>query len=535
MAGLIASVLAAVWAVAMLTRPGQVLYVYLFFFVEFYAGVVTLVSLSLTVMAGVLATDRIVLMIRHRVLLQSIHRSTGIIAISGLALHIVLKISIGHAGIVDAFLPFVSGRGVYVGLGTLAAYFMVAVLWTGLVRARFIGVGRPWMWRALHSTAYVSWPFALVHGLNAGRPAATWVTLSYLGCAFLVLVALLVRLTVSLGRKRREAQTTGTIKPVGKVNQDGADARESGTGSRRRASADIMVSREPAEPYRAGWERSPEPVLDSWSRPGEYGTAYSPRDPDRFVVPEVARARTGADLDLDDERGADARPGRRSAERRDADRPAATGRRRAEERDESYRPRRSAEESDRDVERDGARRWAADEREAGGDLRDGYRESYRDSYRETTRETSWRPSRRRAADDEEAARSRFARHSRDDERAYDRERPDRDRDERDRDEERYRRRDERGYDRDERDRDRDEDGYRPAAVADEQRVVARYALESGPAVDDTPTLVDLASRRAMRAAAAEAAAESGRSARRRKAAGDVLDEAYWRELRGEAK
>ena len=48
-------------------------------------------------------------------------------------------------------------------------------------------------------------------------------------------------------------------------------------------------------------------------------------------------------------------------------------------------------------------------------------------------------------------------------------------------------------------------------------------------VDDTPTLVDLASRRARRAAG------ESRSARRRRASADAVDGAYWAGLRGEAK
>jgi hypothetical protein len=61
------------------------------------------------------------------------------------------------------------------------------------------------------------------------------------------------------------------------------------------------------------------------------------------------------------------------------------------------------------------------------------------------------------------------------------------------------------------------------------RPPARYVPEDvQPPVDDTPTLVDLASRRAKRAAG------EGRS-KRRKASADAVDGAYWAGLRGEAK
>jgi hypothetical protein len=401
-----ASILAAVWALTMLTPTGQIFYVYTYFFMEFYIGVVTLVSLSLTVMAGLLATDRIVLLIRHRVLLQSVHRATGIIAVSGLGMHILLKVTEGHAGVIDAFVPFVSGHGVYIGFGTIAAYLMVSVLWTGIIRARFVGVGRPWMWRAMHSTAYVSWPIGLMHGLNAGRPPATWVFLSYLLCVFLVVVALVVRLTVSLGRKRSEQGKTTTstaIKPVGKMARDDGESRTAGGGaSRRRAGGDIMVGREPRKSFRSERIDPLDPVIDPRGRPAEFEPAYSPRrGSDRFVVPEVARAGEAEEL---------AGVSRRSESRRRsaADRPPAEDRLRAEDRDGGrrgsaedrfaedrsaiYRARRGADDArpvdSRDDRMEGSRRWAADDRTPADDLRGDYRENYRDSYRETTRETA---------------------------------------------------------------------------------------------------------------------------------------------------
>ncbi|MGW5673042.1 ferric reductase-like transmembrane domain-containing protein, partial [Micromonospora sp. NPDC003776] len=206
-----ASVLALVWAGLELAGAGTTLYAYGFFFTEFFAGVVALVSLSLTVMLGLLATDRLVLLIRHRVLLQSAHRATGILAVAGLVFHVVTKVAIGRAAPTDAVVPFIGGTGLYVGLGTVAAFLMVSVLWTGLIRVRFAGVGPRWFWRALHSMAYVSWPFALIHGLNAGRAAKTWVVLSYLACVLLVVVALLVRLSVHLGRRSREQHQAAAL------------------------------------------------------------------------------------------------------------------------------------------------------------------------------------------------------------------------------------------------------------------------------------------------------------------------------------
>lgn len=211
------SIVAAVWAAAMMTPFGRVAYVYVFVYAEFYMGVLTLVSLSITVMIGLVATDRLVLSIRQRVLLQSAHRTTGVIAVAALAVHIATKLSIQHITVLDVFVPFMANfNTAYVGMGTLAGWMMFSVLWTGLARARFAGRGKPWMWRSLHSVAYLAWPIALVHGLSAGRAAATWVIVSYVVCVLFVLVGLAVRLSVSLNRKKDFSSTsTGALKPVG--------------------------------------------------------------------------------------------------------------------------------------------------------------------------------------------------------------------------------------------------------------------------------------------------------------------------------
>src|ERR1700712_4315435 len=52
-------VIAAIWAVSMLTPPGRVGYYYFFIYAEYYMGVIALVALSITIMVGLVATDRL--------------------------------------------------------------------------------------------------------------------------------------------------------------------------------------------------------------------------------------------------------------------------------------------------------------------------------------------------------------------------------------------------------------------------------------------------------------------------------------------
>ncbi|HEU4346867.1 MAG TPA: hypothetical protein VFR35_03670 [Actinoplanes sp.] len=214
---LVVSILTAVWAAAMLTPFGRIGYYYLFLYAEYYTGVLTLVSLSITIMVGLVATDRLVLSIRQRVLLQSAHRTSGVIAVASLLVHIWTKAIEQHIRVIDIFVPFVAPYNtVYVGLGTLSGWIMMLIMWSGLARARFIG--KPWMWRSIHAISYLMWPIALVHGLAAGRAAATWVILSYFLCVLFVLVGLAVRLSVSLNRRKDFASTpAGSFKPVGSL------------------------------------------------------------------------------------------------------------------------------------------------------------------------------------------------------------------------------------------------------------------------------------------------------------------------------
>ncbi|MEE3918076.1 hypothetical protein V2I01_03870 [Micromonospora sp. BRA006-A] len=121
--------------------------------------------------------------------------------------------------------------------------------------------------------AYVSWPFALVHGLNAGRPAAGWVVLSYLACVVLVVMALLVRLSVHLGKRSREQhQAVALNKAMAGKGRSVPACSPRSPGRRpptRRTAA-------PAGPLGRGDRHLDRPA----------GTARR-RDPERFAVPVV--------------------------------------------------------------------------------------------------------------------------------------------------------------------------------------------------------------------------------------------------------
>ncbi len=185
-------------------------------FMDYFAGVFTLLSLTAAVVCGLAATDRLVLSPRQRVAMQSVHRATAVAALGFLAVHIAVKVAELHATPLAALLPFAGGATFAVGLGTLAADLLVLTAATGAVRGRFAGSRRPWLWRVLHSGAYACWPIALAHGLTAGRAAAVWVLWSYGLCVAAVGLALLVRLLGAAGRgtaRRRTLRTLHAYRP----------------------------------------------------------------------------------------------------------------------------------------------------------------------------------------------------------------------------------------------------------------------------------------------------------------------------------
>ncbi|MGI5246016.1 hypothetical protein [Dactylosporangium sp. CA-139066] len=288
--GLVA--LAGLLLLGVATGGGRETLTQVFGFLVFYCGVFTLVSLTLTVIAGLVATDRIILVARHRVWVQSVHRTLGIVAISCLGLHIGTELVAGRVGIFGALLPFTTAPFT-IGAGSVAAYLMVLVMWTGIVRSRFAQNGRPWLWRPLHAVAYLSWPVALWHGLNAGRPPAVWVTASYLVLAFLTTVALGLRLSAERNRRHQQLtadRTTTEIAPIGRPAPAGYERRtmrESRSASRFRwdapAAEELWDDDEGPADRRADYRR--EPVVEAAPITAIPVTSVVYPDPEPYEAP----------------------------------------------------------------------------------------------------------------------------------------------------------------------------------------------------------------------------------------------------------
>ncbi|MGX1913893.1 cytochrome b/b6 domain-containing protein [Streptomyces phaeochromogenes] len=177
-------------------------------FLNFGAGVLSLVSLTLSVLWGLVATDRVFLNTRQRLIAQAVHRSTAVASVGFLLLHVSVKIVLDHTSAIAVVIPFglgVTGTEGLIGFGTLAGLLMVVTALTGALRSAFSSpvqvAGR---WRALHMLAYPAWCSALIHGLFAGREAKPVFVILYSLALVAVMGALLLR-SAPLPFKRKVA------------------------------------------------------------------------------------------------------------------------------------------------------------------------------------------------------------------------------------------------------------------------------------------------------------------------------------------
>ncbi|MGW0709603.1 cytochrome b/b6 domain-containing protein [Streptomyces sp. NPDC002643] len=165
-------------------------------FLDFGAGVLSLVSLTLSVLWGLVAQDRTLLSVRQRIIGQAVHRTAAIASVAFLFLHVTVKLALDHVSAIALF-PFalgVTGSGALIGFGATAGSLMVFVAITGALRSNFASPAPvAARWRAMHMMAYPAWCLALVHGLYAGREAKPIFVILYSLGLVAVAAALLLR------------------------------------------------------------------------------------------------------------------------------------------------------------------------------------------------------------------------------------------------------------------------------------------------------------------------------------------------------
>jgi len=158
------------------------------------SGLVSLVLLTLTMVAGVVNVRRYATPRWPRAVSALLHRNVALLAVVFLGVHVgtaVLdtKVPVGWWA---AAVPFTSPWDrLWVGLGTAAVDIMIALVITSVLRSRMTRR----TWRAVHWLAYASWPLAMAHGFGSGTDSGTWWARSvYVASALAVIGAVAWRL-----------------------------------------------------------------------------------------------------------------------------------------------------------------------------------------------------------------------------------------------------------------------------------------------------------------------------------------------------
>ncbi|WP_198655518.1 ferric reductase-like transmembrane domain-containing protein [Streptomyces geranii] len=274
-------------------------------FLNFGAGVLSLVALTSAVIWGLVATDRVFLNTRQRLIAQAVHRTTAVASVAFLLLHISVKIALDHAPLIAALIPFslgVTGTGSLIGFGSLAGLLMIFTAVTGALRSRFASPAPvAARWRAMHMLAYPAWCFALVHGLYAGREAKPIFTILYGLSLVAVMAALALRSAPRPFKRKVAAQIMallGSQEQYGREDLDASRARlgeaglpgygnpSEGRAPRGRGDAEVPPQRNAPSTsgfYDAPASRtmSPEPANDGFA--AAYRAVTPPRAQDSYM------------------------------------------------------------------------------------------------------------------------------------------------------------------------------------------------------------------------------------------------------------
>ncbi len=181
----------------------------LLWFLNRGSGFALLGVLTLTVLLGVLSRGGRAGGLLPGFVVQSLHRSTSMLGLTLLAVHVVTAVADEFVDIRwwHAVVPWGAPyEPLWVALGALSVDLMAAVVLTSVLR-RHLGHR---VWRAVHYLAYAAWAVGVAHGLGIGTDTTErWAAVPYAGSILVVWMAGLVRLSeraTSDDRERMEAR-----------------------------------------------------------------------------------------------------------------------------------------------------------------------------------------------------------------------------------------------------------------------------------------------------------------------------------------
>jgi sulfoxide reductase heme-binding subunit YedZ len=143
-------------------------------------GMVALVLLTLTLVAGIAGVRRWSTESWPRSVVTFLHRNVALLAVVFLAIHITTAVIDADVSVgwLAAVVPFASHwKSLWVALGAISVDIMLALVVTSLVRTHLSHR----VWRSIHWLAYASWPLAVLHGFESGTDSTTgWARAVYI-------------------------------------------------------------------------------------------------------------------------------------------------------------------------------------------------------------------------------------------------------------------------------------------------------------------------------------------------------------------
>jgi methionine sulfoxide reductase heme-binding subunit len=149
-------------------------------------GIVAFVLLTAVFVLGIAVHGKTRLPGLPRFATQDLHRNMSLLAVAFTGVHVLTAVldSYVHIPLLAAVVPFSSGyERLWLGLGAVAADLMLAMIMTSLLRGRL----NYRVWRAIHLTAYLCWPVALVHTVFSSKDLREF-PLIFIGIASVVLI-----------------------------------------------------------------------------------------------------------------------------------------------------------------------------------------------------------------------------------------------------------------------------------------------------------------------------------------------------------
>ena len=160
-------------------------------------GVVALLLLTGAMVLGMLVNRQGRLPGLPKFAVTGLHRNLSLLSVVFVVIHVLTAVADGYVNIpvTSAVVPFTSPyERLWLGLGAVSLDLMLAAVVTSLLRRHLSRKA----WRAVHLTAYVSWPVAWVHSVfSSGDLQHGPLLYLAIACALAVIVAVLWRVSAA--------------------------------------------------------------------------------------------------------------------------------------------------------------------------------------------------------------------------------------------------------------------------------------------------------------------------------------------------